>query len=78
MNNMIQMLLQQKFQQIPAGMMNQLEQQLKRINPQAYRNYQQARKDNINPNDYLNQITNNFTNEQKTQWGNLTNNFNQK
>lgn len=78
MNNMIQMLLQQKMKQIPTGMMNQLEMQLKRINPQAYQSYQQARKDNVNPNEYLNQITNGFSDEQKTQWNNLTNNFNHK
>jgi len=76
MNNMIQMLLQQKIRQIPTGMMNQLEQQLKRVNPQAYKEFQQARKDNVNPNEYLNKITSGFSDEQKTQWNNITNNFN--
>ena len=43
---MLQMMIQNKIQQIPQGMITQMEQQLKRTNPQAFQKYQQARKDN--------------------------------
>jgi len=49
-------------------MMKQMENQLKRRNPQAFKQYQQARKNNVNPEDYLNQIVNGFSPEQKQQW----------
>lgn len=55
--------------------MSQMEQQLKRVNPEAFKNYQQAKKDNINPNEYLNQVTNGFSPEQKKQWEQMMNNF---
>ena len=58
-------------------MMNQLERQLKRTNPQAFKKYQEARKNN-NPNDLLNETVNNFTPEQKQQWGQLMAQFNQQ
>lgn len=45
-----------------------MENQLKRRNPQAFKQYQQARKNNVNPEDYLNQIVNGFSPEQKQQW----------
>jgi len=37
-------------------------------NPQAFKEYQQARKENKNPNEYLNEIVNKFSPEQKQQW----------
>ena len=64
MNNLIQML------------MNQLESQLKRTNPQAFQKYQEARKNN-NPNDLLNETVNGFSPEQKQEWDNMMNMFNQ-
>ena len=56
-------------------MMTQLEQQLKRTNPQAYKKYQEARKNN-NPNDLLNETVNNFNPQQKQQWNNMMQMFN--
>ena len=71
MMQMLEMLMQQKIQQIPQGMMNQLAQQLKRVNPQAYQEYQQARKSNADPNEYLNKVINGFNPEQKSQWDSM-------
>lgn len=76
MNNIIQMMMQNMMKQAPQKMMNQLEQQLKRINPQAYQEFQTARKNNEDPNEYLNKIMNNFNPEQKQQWDTIMNNFN--
>ena len=58
-------------------MMGQLEQQLKRANPQAYKRYQQAKKDN-NPNDLLNETINGFNPQQRQEWNNMMNMFNQQ
>ena len=76
MNKMLQMLLQQKIQQIPQGMMNQLENQLKRLNPQAFQEYQKARQNNVNPNDFYNQTINGFNPQQKQQWDTMMHNLN--
>ena len=75
MFQMLQMLIQNKVQQIPQGMMNQLEQQLKRTNPQAFQKYQEARKNN-NPNDLLNETVNNFSPQQRQQWDSIMGMFN--
>ena len=56
--------------------MKQLEQQLKRTNPQAFRAYQQAKQNNENPQEYLNKITNGFNQNQKQQWDSMMNQFN--
>lgn len=61
MNNILQMILSQA----PQKMMSQLEQQLKRVNPQAYQQFQNARKNNEDPNKLLSDITNNFNPQQK-------------
>lgn len=37
-------------------------------NPQAFKEYQQARKENKDPNEYLNEIVGKFSPEQKQQW----------
>ena len=58
-------------------MMGQLEQQLKRTNPQAYKRYQQAKKDN-NPNELLNETLNGFNPQQRQEWNNMMNMFNQQ
>ena len=58
-------------------MMGQLEQQLKRTNPQAYKRYQQAKKDN-NPNELLNETLNGFNPQQKQEWNNMMNMLNQQ
>ena len=76
--NILQMLLQQKIQQIPSGMMKQMENQLKRVNPQAFQEYQQARKDNTDPNEYLNRITSNFSPQMKEQWNTMMSGINTK
>ena len=77
MMQMLEMMIQNKIQQIPQGMMNQLEQQLKMKNPQAYQKYQEARKTN-NPQDLLNETVNNFTPQQRQQWDNMMAMFNRK
>ena len=56
--------------------MKQLEQQLKRTNPQAFKEYQQAKQNNENPQEYLNKITNGFNQNQKQQWDNMMNQTN--
>ena len=66
------------MQQIPQGMINQLEMQLKRINPQAYNEVQQAIKNNENPNEYLNKVIGGFNPQQKQQWDNMTKGINFK
>ena len=71
MNNLIQMLLANKMNQIPNTMMKQLENQLKRANPQAFQEFQKARKNNENPNEYLNKVVNGFSQEQKDQWNTM-------
>ena len=76
MNNMIQMMMQNMMKQAPQKMMGQLEQQLKRINPQAFQEFQQARKNNTNPQEYLNKITGNFNQQQQEQWKNMMGMFN--
>ena len=72
MMQMLQMMIQNKIQQIPQGMMKQLEQNLKAQNPQAYQKYQQARKNN-NPQELLDETVNGFSPEQKQQWTNMMN-----
>jgi len=49
---------------------------LKRVNPQAYQKYQEARKNN-NPNDLLNETINEFSPQQRQQWDNMMSMFNQ-
>lgn len=71
---MFMMLLQNKMQQIPQQMTSQLEQQLKRINPQAFQKYQEAKKNN-NPNDLLNETINGFNPQQRQQWDMMTQGF---
>ena len=56
--------------------MKQLEQQLKRTNPAAYKEFQQAKANNENPQEYLNKITNGFNQQQKQQWENMMNQIN--
>lgn len=76
MNGLIQMLLQNKMQQIPQKIMGQLEQQLKAQNPQAYQEFQQARKNNVDPNEYLNKVVSGFNPNQRQQWDNMMGKFN--
>lgn len=75
MMQVLQMLMQNKMQQIPQQLMTQLEQQLKRTNPQAYKEFREARQNNVNPQEYLNKITNNFNPQQKQQWDNMMGQF---
>lgn len=58
-------------------MMSQLENQLKRVNPQAYKEFLEARKNNEDPEEYLNKITGNFNPQQKEQWNSIMGQFNQ-
>lgn len=60
--------MNQKLQKIPQQMISQLENQLKRVNPQAFQEFQKAKQNNENPNEYLNKIVGGFSPEQKEQW----------
>lgn len=40
-----------------------------------FQEYQEARKNNADPQEYLNKTINNFTPEQKEQWNNMVGNF---
>ena len=71
MNNLLQMMMNNLIQQAPQKMMGQLEQQLKRVNPQAYQEFQQARKNNDDPQKYLNKVVDSFSPQQKEQWQNM-------
>ena len=77
MNNIIQMLLQNKMQQIPQQLIGQLEKNLKATNPQAFQKYQEARKNN-NPEELLNETVNNFNSQQRQQWEQMMGMFNQQ
>ena len=78
MNNILQMLTGKIFQQAPQMIMKQLENKLKMTNPQAYKEFQEARKNNVNPNEYLNKITGGFSAEQKQQWDSLMSGINRR
>lgn len=71
----IQMLMQNRMQQIPQQMMKKIEQQLKGVSPQAFQKYQEAKKNN-NPNDLLNETINGFNPNQRQQWDNIMRIFN--
>lgn len=58
--------------------MSQLEGQLKRVNPQAYKEFQEARKNNDDPNEYLNKVVSGFNPEQKQEWDAMMGQFVQK
>lgn len=51
---------------------------MKRVNPQAYQEFQQARKNNDNPNEYLNKVVGGFTPEKQQQWNSIINGINIK
>ena len=78
MNNILQMLTGKIFQQAPQMLMKQLENRLKMTNPQVFKEFQEARQSNIDPQEYLNKITSGFNQQQKEQWNMLMNGINQK
>ena len=45
------------------------------MNPQAYQEFQQARKNNDDPNEYLNKVVSGFSPEQKQQWDGMMTQF---
>lgn len=73
---MLQMMMQNMMKQAPQKMISQLGQQLKRVNPQAYQEFENARKNNEDPNQYLNKVMGGFNPEQKKQWEDMMNMFN--
>ena len=77
MNGLIQMLMNNKLKQIPQNLMSQLEGQLKRVNPQAYQEFQQARKNNSDPREYLNRVVGEFSPQQRREWDNMMGQFSQ-
>lgn len=48
---------------------------MKRLNPQAFQEYQKARQNNENPNEFYNRTINAFNPQQKQQWNNMMNNL---
>ncbi len=76
MNNLIQMITGKMFQQAPQMIMNQLENKLKMTNPQMYREFQKAKQNNVNHQEYLNKITGNFNQNQKQEWDMFMNGIN--
>lgn len=38
------------------------------ISPQAFKDYQEAKQNNVNPNEYLGKITSGFNPQMKQQW----------
>ena len=68
MNQMLQMMTQGLMNKIPQQTMTQIEQQLKRTSPQAYKRFQEARQNNEDPNQLLNETINGFNPQQKQQW----------
>ena len=48
---------------------------MKRANPQAYQEFQKARENNDDPNEYLNRVVNGFNPQQKQQWNNMMGQF---
>ena len=75
---MLQMLFNQKMKQMPQQLMGQLERQLKVRNPQAYQEFQKARQNNVNPQEYLNKVVGGFNPQQRQEWNNMMGQFNQK
>ena len=55
--------------------MRQLELQLKRANPQAYKRFQEAKENNEDPNQLLNETINGFNPQQKQQWEQIMGQF---
>ena len=47
-------------------------------NPQVYKEFQEARNNNINPNEYLEKITNGFNPEMKSRWDEMMRGINRK
>lgn len=47
-------------------------------NPQVYKEFQQARKNNVNPQEYLNEVVNKFSPEQREQWNSMVGQFQNK
>ena len=45
-------------------------------NPQVFQEYQKARENNENPNEYLNKVINGFNKEQRQQWDSMMGIFN--
>ena len=56
-------------------LMNQLQNQLRANNPQVFQQFEQFKKSNGNPQDFLNQITQGYTPEQKKAFGNFAKGF---
>lgn len=47
-------------------------------NPQAYKRYQEAKQNNEDPNQLLNETINGFNPQQKQQWNTMMGQFNQQ
>lgn len=47
-------------------------------NPQMYKEFQEARQNNVNPQEYLNKITSGFNENQQQEWNMFMNGINRK
>lgn len=50
-------------------------QQLKRINPNEYKRFEEARRNNDDPQEYLNSVIDSFNPEKRKQWDNMISSF---
>lgn len=48
------------------------------MNPQAYKDFIQAKKDNVDPNEYLSKVVGGFNPQKRQQWDNMMGQFNQQ
>ena len=60
MSNLVNQMIGNFMNNQMQGMLGQLENQLKQVNPSMYQVYQTARQQNASPNDILKQITKNY------------------
>ena len=60
---------------IKQMMMNQLQTQLKAINPQAFNQFEQMKNGGINPQEFLQQMTGKYTPEQMKKFTDMVNGF---
>lgn len=60
---------------MPNQLLNMMMNQLKARNPQAFSQLEQLKKNNGNPQEFLNQLTSNYTPEQRQQFMKYANNF---
>lgn len=48
------------------------------INPMAFKEYQEAKQNNVDPNEYLNKVVSGFNPQMKQQWDSMMSGINSK